>query len=317
MLSATVRHYSSVEQLERAYLFAKVELTPTRHGPFEARVINVAFDRLHMQRVDESTPRIKWATQSPQRTFVRFLTSSGPPPIIDGIQLLSHEIVHFSKGHKYFEHSFAPIGWAALSLPVEDPAAEGLTIAGRNIALPRSPTHVVPAPHAFVRLKRLHAEVLAIAEARPTALTKAEVSHAIEQSLLDALAECLGNCETHSLSSAHGRHDIIMHRFRRMLEAATDRPLYLPEICDAIKVPERTLRFCCQERLGMSPKHYLLRRRMLLARRALSASDPEITTVTQIAARFGFWHFGRFACCYRLIFGESPSVTLQRRAGRQ
>ena len=50
---------------------------------------------------------------------------------------------------------------------------------------------------------------------------------------------CLDNRETRSVSSAHGRHDIIMRRFHRMLEAAPDRALYLPKICDAINAPER------------------------------------------------------------------------------
>ena len=139
-----------------------------------------------------------------------------------------------------------------------------------------------------------------------------EVSHALEQSLLHALADCLSDPQVHSDTGAHSRHDIIMNRFRRSLEAEPDRAFYVPEICDAIKVPERTLRLCCQERLGMSPKHYLLLRRMHLARRALGVSDHRTATVTEIATRLGFWHFGRFAGCYRLMFGEPPSATLHR-----
>jgi AraC family ethanolamine operon transcriptional activator len=34
--------------------------------------------------------------------------------------------------------------------------------------------------------------------------------------------------------------------------------------------------------------------------------------VTEIAVRHGFWHFGHFASAYKLLFGESPSVTLER-----
>lgn len=316
MASALVRHYTNAEQLERAYFAAKVELTPTQHGLFEARVVHLRFDRLWMHRVDESAPRIKWAAQSPQRTFVRFLTRPGSSPLVDGVCLRNNEIIHSSRGHSYFEHSFGPMSWGSLSLPVNEPAAERLTIAGRDIILPQSPTHLAPAPDAFARLVRLHAEVGVIAETSHASLAADTVSHAIEQSLLDALIECLSNCGTQPVTSARGRHDIIMCRFRRMLEAAPDRALYVPEICDAINVPERTLRLCCQERLGMSPKQYLLLRRMHLARRALGDADPKTITVTDIATRFGFWHFGRFAGSYRVIFGESPSVTLQRGVGR-
>lgn len=61
----------------------------------------------------------------------------------------------------------------------------------------------------------------------------------------------------------------IMQRFHRTLEGYTDQPLYVPEICKEVGASERTPRVCCQEHLGMSPRHYLLLRPMHLVRRAL------------------------------------------------
>ena len=103
-----------------------------------------------------------------------------------------------------------------------------------------------------------------------------------------------------------------MRRFRRVLEENPSQSLYLLEICKAIGVSDRTLRLCCQEHLGMGPKRYLLLRRMGLARRALREASPLEATVTEIATRWGFWHFGRFAGAYRSLFGEMPSATLHR-----
>jgi transcriptional regulator GlxA family with amidase domain len=62
----------------------------------------------------------------------------------------------------------------------------------------------------------------------------------------------------------------------------------------------------------MSPKRYLTLRRMNLARHALNDSSPDAATVTEIATRYGFWQFGRFAGEYKSLFGESPSATLHR-----
>ena len=103
-----------------------------------------------------------------------------------------------------------------------------------------------------------------------------------------------------------------MRRFRRVAEDNPDQALFIPEVCTAIGASERTVRICCQELLGVSPKRYLLLRRMHMARRALRESATTATTVTEIAMRYGFWQLGRFAGEYKALFGEAPSTMLAR-----
>jgi AraC-like DNA-binding protein len=313
LLSTSVRHYSDPEQLEAAYSAAKTEIVPTSRRPFDARVVRLDFNRLWLQNVEESAPRIKWTVHSPKRTFIRFLTSPDTTPILDGVELLANQIIHSANGHSYFERSHGPLQWVGMSLPVNEAPSDRILIAGRQIRLPRTSARIMPDALAMSRLRHLQAEVTALTADNPAAFDTPALAHAIEQSLIDAMAECLSDEKANSRTWTHMHHDTVMHRFRIMLEAAPDRALYIPEICDAIRVPERTLRLCCQERLGMSPKHYLLLRRMQMARRALAAADPRALTVTEVATRFGFWHFGRFSVCYRMTFGEPPSVTLRRR----
>ncbi len=103
-------------------------------------------------------------------------------------------------------------------------------------------------------------------------------------------------------------------RFHAAIAEREGDAVYIPDLCATIGVPQRTLNSCCHESLGMSPKRYLLLRRMQLARQALRQGAPGTSTVTDIAARFGFWNFGRFAVEYRALFGEKPSETLRMRS---
>ena len=96
------------------------------------------------------------------------------------------------------------------------------------------------------------------------------------------------------------------------VEENPDRALYIPELAAEIAVSLSTLRVCCEEQLGMSPKRYLMLRRMHFVRRALLDSAPGTSTVTKIATRYGFFELGRFAGQYGSLFGESPSATLRR-----
>jgi AraC-like DNA-binding protein len=108
----------------------------------------------------------------------------------------------------------------------------------------------------------------------------------------------------------------VIVRFEEFLEANSDRPLCLAEICAAISVAERTLRSACEKHLGVSPTRFLTLRRMHLVRRALQAADANGASVTRIAMDHGFWELGRFSGAYRALFGETPSETLRRPAER-
>ncbi len=85
----------------------------------------------------------------------------------------------------------------------------------------------------------------------------------------------------------------------------------LAALCEAIGASLRTVETGFRELFGVSPKTYITLLRLNRARRDLSAGD-RYATVTDIATRWGFYHFGRFADAYRAAFGELPSTTLQK-----
>src|SRR5262249_9438618 len=104
----------------------------------------------------------------------------------------------------------------------------------------------------------------------------------------------------------------IIHTAVRLLEHSPDFTVSVDDMAAAADVSVRTLRSAFLEYFGVPPLRYLTTRRLHEARRILRTSDAEVTTVTAIATRFGFWKFGRFAMDYRRQFGERPSETLRR-----
>ena len=199
-----------------------------------------------------------------------------------------------------------------MSLPVEELAPIAEAMAAVDFTPPRDTMLVMASPSAMARLKRLHAAAGDLAENAPEIIANPDAARGLEQELIEAMVGCLDQQERRANNLAQGQHAIVMRRFHRAVEEHVGEPLYIPEICRAIRVSERTLRMCCQEHLGMSPKRYLLLRRMGLARRALREAVPDATSVTAIGTRYGFWELGRFAVEYQALFGEPPSATLRR-----
>jgi AraC family transcriptional regulator, ethanolamine operon transcriptional activator len=194
-----------------------------------------------------------------------------------------------------------------MSLPVADMVSIGAVMAGTDLTPPRDTLIFTAPPGTVARLQRLHAAAAHLAEAAPEIIANPDAAYGLEQALIEAMVDCLGNNEAREDSVAQRQHELIMRRFRRVVEENADQPLYIPELCKAIGVSERTLWVCCQEQLGLGQSATCCSAACIW-RAAHCARD------CPTADRYGFWHFGRFAGEYQSLFGESPSSTLHRAA---
>jgi AraC family ethanolamine operon transcriptional activator len=75
-------------------------------------------------------------------------------------------------------------------------------------------------------------------------------------------------------------------------------------------VSERKLRAAFLEYFGLGPVRYLQLRHIHRIHRALKASDPGESTVSQVLIEQNEYEFSRFASRYRRLFGQFPSETL-------
>ena len=288
------------------------ECTITERGQFTAKLTRIDLHRLWMQRYSDNLPRVAHLATTKGRAAITFPTRPGPTQFSAGVEMRPTDIERLPEGISSFLRSSGSASWGAMTLPIDDMASVGAAMVGCDLRPPRVSLIVTPPMAAMAKLQRLHAAAGRLAEDAPEIIAQPEAARGLEQALIEALVGCLGEGSADEDRLAQRRHSLIMRRFRRAVEEDPEQPLYIPELCTAIGVADRTLRVCCQEQLGMSPKRYLLLRRMNLARGALRDGSPDTTTVTGIAAQYGFWQFGRFAGAYKSLFGEAPSATLQR-----
>lgn len=94
------------------------------------------------------------------------------------------------------------------------------------------------------------------------------------------------------------------------LVANAHLPLSLGDIAAAVGVPARTLQYSFKQKRGCSPMQFYRELRLRQVREHLLSADDK-TTVSDVASRWGFLHFGRFAADYQRTFGEKPHETLR------
>ncbi|WP_078661119.1 helix-turn-helix transcriptional regulator [Streptomyces sp. NRRL B-24484] len=94
------------------------------------------------------------------------------------------------------------------------------------------------------------------------------------------------------------------------METHAAEDIVLADIAGAAFVTPRALQYAFRRHLDTTPLTHLRRVRLDGAHRDLLAADPVTSTVTEIAARWGFAHTGRFAASYREVYRAAPRTTL-------
>ncbi|WP_372013322.1 helix-turn-helix domain-containing protein [Pseudoxanthomonas sp. 10H] len=105
----------------------------------------------------------------------------------------------------------------------------------------------------------------------------------------------------------------IIGRACDILEAHSGARIHVEDLAGTLGVPVRTLNYVFREQMGISPRHFVRAYTLNAARGALRLAEPGSIRVSDIAARFGIWEWGRFSRDYQQLFGELPSATLRRR----
>jgi AraC-like DNA-binding protein len=287
----------------------RLNLTITGAGDFKAELIWLQLKHLKIYRCCESLPRIGFISLSPKLTFLSFPIKT-TSTIFSGFSVKRGDIVSHSPGERVHQRFDGACQWGLIALSAEHFASCSKALVGKSFVSPDASSVIHPPRTERIRFMRLFRQACHLAGKRIIELP--EVARALEQEMLHAIIHCLASDNAGEPVKARRRHAAVMVRFEETLsKLADDRPS-MSGLCAEIGVAERTLRMCCAEFLGISPTRYLLLQRLNKARAALQRADASTTSVAEIARDHQFLELGRFAVTYRNIFGESPSVTLQR-----
>ncbi|PTX03208.1 AraC family transcriptional regulator [Pararhodobacter aggregans] len=147
---------------------------------------------------------------------------------------------------------------------------------------------------------------------RPVLRPGSLLGRQIESTLMTGLLEA----HRHNFSDAlsHSRGPAPLPRMVRQAEeyilAHVDQPIAIEDVAQAVGVSARTLQLAFRRFRDTTPMAFLRDARLDRADADLRAALPG-SSVTEIATRWGFGHFGRFAGIYRARFGCTPRQTLQ------
>ncbi|NOR55195.1 MAG: helix-turn-helix domain-containing protein [Sulfurovum sp.] len=97
---------------------------------------------------------------------------------------------------------------------------------------------------------------------------------------------------------------------RSFLLNSLEERITIQSITEQFKVSDRTLETSFNSLFGITPKHFMDLLKLNHAHQDLQNSYRQITNVSDIAIKWGFSHFGRFAKDYKALFGVLPSETL-------
>ena len=130
---------------------------------------------------------------------------------------------------------------------------------------------------------------------------------AIEEEIIQELFDLvILSDEDHKVDEKH------ILKARKILEANVDNLYKISELIDSMDISGRTLQYSFKKELGLSPKQYLQYLRLSAVRKELLDKNNEEKNISDIIAKYGYFHPSAFTAAYKNFFGETPTQTLSK-----
>jgi AraC-like DNA-binding protein len=286
-------------------------------GRFDIRHRRIVFGNSSLDCGDYSPAFAVNGQFSADQICLGFTPRIEKPAWCNGFNLRKDEVMCFAEGAELQFRNAPRTSWQVILVDRKELQDIAMLLTGEPLELPEKGTTNF----------RIRDEARGISAAIEFALTDLSNSETLASPGANSLCEevvnefvralaSTGDAPGRSLTSFAGYRYGAMRRAEEYLREHMDRPFSSRALCHATHMSERSIEMLFKEAYGISPRTWSQLARLNAARFELLRADVRTVSVTAVATRWGFYHFGRFSAAYRRLFGEAPSTTILNRRRR-
>jgi len=160
---------------------------------FTARLTRVELPDFQLHRASETLPRRADVVLPPERVFLSFPATRGSVLTYAGRELKFGDIVFHSLGEGFLQCTVDACRWGLISLPPDRLLTFGRTLIEADILPPEEGALLEGRELAELKVQRLHARIIRLAETRIDSFLHPQIVRALEQELILTVVSCLGS----------------------------------------------------------------------------------------------------------------------------
>src|SRR5215469_5512954 len=286
-------------------------------GSFEIRLRRVIFGNSSLDCGDYSPAFAVNGQFSEHHVCLCFTPRIEKPAWCNGFNIERGEIMCFAEGTELQFRNAPNTTWQVILADRKELQEIAMILTGQHLELPEKGTADF----------KVHDGARGVSSAIELALTDLSNPETLASPGANTICEEIVNefvraiattddSSVRSLTGFAGYRYGAMRRAEEYLREHMDRPFSSRALCQATHMSERSIEMLFKEVYGISPRTWSQLARLNAARQELLRADVRTVSVTAVATRWGFYHFGRFSAAYRRLFGEVPSATILNRRRR-
>lgn len=306
-LPTSIRKFTSIEELDELprELGWPLEYRQIEPGSFSSTFTDVDGVTWFLME-EQSSRRVEIEAAAPEGMFMLAIFE-GNPGVVNGKSCGENHIFLQAPGSSFL--CTIPAGLKATQVGIaEEQFDKVIRAIAPDVSIRHGDTAVFDAPPDQLANVRwaMRSAILA------PSVRESTRDEATSSILADLIATAFDQGEAQlgrELHRAAARR--VLNRAKEYIEAHVGEAIQISSLCSYSGTSLRSLERIFSRELGVTPKQYVVARRLNAVRRRLLAAEEQELRVTDVAQDHGFAHLGRFAGEYRSYFGESPRETLQ------